>query len=646
MKKNKILLVCALALGLPSAVSSLMHNVEPIVARAAEKIDTFTSSNFAATENTYADFKNVKLNKAVYAGNTAKSSAGGIQLRSSNSNSGIVSTTSGGKIKSVSIVVASGSKTLDIYASNTPFTSASDLYKTATQGTKVGSLSKTGSVKITGDYTYVGVRSKSGAIYLKSISFTWDEVEETQYSVILDANGGTFDDKTSSKEIKTDLNNDTTINFSNYSLNAPYKYTKLTKWFDGTKEYATNATITVSSATAFKAQWEAEKILNVNEALEIANDLKSSANEMTTINFVIQGIIKEFDSKYPDTFTIVDSLNDKNELKIFNPSTKVADSNAIVGDKVQVTGKIQNYSNTLEITDNPTYIVMPKSFDEEIKNVKPVSNLNFSYTKTSSNIQTITKEVTISDVTKLNDISDKTNLSECFATDDKLIKISGTKGSNKTYSPRFWNSGSELRIYEGNSVTISGVGDTEIKSIIYNGTDELVKNNNNEFVITSKETITSLKIVYCTQNVSYSNFDNVQLQFQYTFDYNEVLNSEKIVESGLVVTNDDTYDFVDTSIISTDKSSKVRKFINLSEDNQIKTTFTLGIVINNLTQAKASAKFYVKAYVFDGDNYYFTDNTKVTSVVDEINYYKALDTLTNEAKSIINSFGEYVTNLD
>ena len=38
MKKNKILLVCALALGLPSAVSNLMHNVEPIVARAEEEI--------------------------------------------------------------------------------------------------------------------------------------------------------------------------------------------------------------------------------------------------------------------------------------------------------------------------------------------------------------------------------------------------------------------------------------------------------------------------------------------------------------------------------------------------------------------------------------------------------------------------------
>ena len=54
MKKNKILLVCALALGLPSAVSSLMHNIEPIVARA----ETLTKTiNFGSKNE-------VKFNKA------------------------------------------------------------------------------------------------------------------------------------------------------------------------------------------------------------------------------------------------------------------------------------------------------------------------------------------------------------------------------------------------------------------------------------------------------------------------------------------------------------------------------------------------------------------------------------------------------
>ena len=47
MKKNRILLVCALALGLPSAVSNLMHNVEPIVARA----ETLTKTINFGTDN-------------------------------------------------------------------------------------------------------------------------------------------------------------------------------------------------------------------------------------------------------------------------------------------------------------------------------------------------------------------------------------------------------------------------------------------------------------------------------------------------------------------------------------------------------------------------------------------------------------------
>ena len=60
MKKNKILLVCALALGLPSAVSSLMHNVEPIVARA----ETLTKTiNFGT--NNEVNFNEASLSKTI-----------------------------------------------------------------------------------------------------------------------------------------------------------------------------------------------------------------------------------------------------------------------------------------------------------------------------------------------------------------------------------------------------------------------------------------------------------------------------------------------------------------------------------------------------------------------------------------------------
>lgn len=143
--------------------------------------DVLTAGLFAAESNSYTDFSgaqavNTEHTSAVYAGQSAKTDEGAIQLRSKNSNSGIVSTTSGGKIASVKIDVASGSNTIDVYGSNTPYTSAADLYATtgnSNQGTKLGSLSASGSIAVTGDYQYIGIRSNNGAVYISSITIYW-----------------------------------------------------------------------------------------------------------------------------------------------------------------------------------------------------------------------------------------------------------------------------------------------------------------------------------------------------------------------------------------------------------------------------------------------------------------------------------------
>ncbi len=140
--------------------------------------DTITSALLAATSTTYTDFSNVAATSAArYAGNSAKSSSGGIQLRSKNSNSGIVSTISGGTVKTVTITVESGSNAIDVYGSNTAYTGAGDLYATGeggNQGTKIGSLTETGTITFTDEYAYVGIRSNNGAIYITSIEITWE----------------------------------------------------------------------------------------------------------------------------------------------------------------------------------------------------------------------------------------------------------------------------------------------------------------------------------------------------------------------------------------------------------------------------------------------------------------------------------------
>lgn len=140
--------------------------------------DELTAALFTATSTTYADFSNVAAtSSARYAGNSAKSSSGGIQMRSKNSNSGIVSTVSGGRVKSVTITVESGSNTIDVYGSNTAYTGAGDLYATgegANQGTKIGSLTATGTITFTDEYAYVGIRSNNGAIYVTKVEIEWE----------------------------------------------------------------------------------------------------------------------------------------------------------------------------------------------------------------------------------------------------------------------------------------------------------------------------------------------------------------------------------------------------------------------------------------------------------------------------------------
>lgn len=116
---------------------------------------------------------------AKYAGN----SAGGndsIQLRKSSDSqakSGIVSTKSGGKVKKVIIEWNSNTvagRTLNIYGSNTAYTSPDQLYGDSA-GTKLGTvvMGTSTELTITGDYAYIGFVSNGSAMYITSITVVW-----------------------------------------------------------------------------------------------------------------------------------------------------------------------------------------------------------------------------------------------------------------------------------------------------------------------------------------------------------------------------------------------------------------------------------------------------------------------------------------
>lgn len=144
---------------------------------ATEVADELTRATTGVTGNNYSNWSGKTVNSdAVYAGNSAGSNDA-IQLRSNNSNSGIVTTTSGGKVTKVTVSwnsnTASG-RTLDIYGKNSAYSDATDLYDNAS-GELLGTIVYGTSTElvIDGDYSYVGVRSNSGAMYLDAITFTW-----------------------------------------------------------------------------------------------------------------------------------------------------------------------------------------------------------------------------------------------------------------------------------------------------------------------------------------------------------------------------------------------------------------------------------------------------------------------------------------
>lgn len=164
---------------LRSLLTLLVMAVWGTSAMAQTITDELTLSTFGVSGTTYTSVTGKKSNSdAVYSAQMA----GGydaIQLRSSNSNSGIVTTASGGNVKSITITWNSNTNTarkIDVYGKNTAFTAPTELYNTTSEVTKLGTLSYSATantLEISGDYQYIGIRSNSRALYLDKVEIVW-----------------------------------------------------------------------------------------------------------------------------------------------------------------------------------------------------------------------------------------------------------------------------------------------------------------------------------------------------------------------------------------------------------------------------------------------------------------------------------------
>lgn len=147
----------------------------------AATVDELTPTTLNLPGTGYVSWTKTFPSGAVYAGITCPNK-NYIQLKSGN-NSGIVTTTSGGKVKFVQFAFDSSTtegRVVEIYGKNEAYTKTDDLYDSSKQGTKLGEYAKSNTNVITltvpDEYKYIGIRSNNGALYLSYISITWEKV--------------------------------------------------------------------------------------------------------------------------------------------------------------------------------------------------------------------------------------------------------------------------------------------------------------------------------------------------------------------------------------------------------------------------------------------------------------------------------------
>ena len=175
--------------------------------------DTLTRDLIGVTDSNYTSWSGKSdQSNAVYAGKSSGLNTYGganiesIQIRSNNSDSGIISTTSGGVLTSISIEFHSSTtdgRTVNVYGKARAYSSPSDLYDSNKRGTLLGTIVKgtSTSLQITGEYTFIGIRSSSNAIYINSITITYGGSE----SAVNVSNYIMFEDTNNQCNVKTTI---------------------------------------------------------------------------------------------------------------------------------------------------------------------------------------------------------------------------------------------------------------------------------------------------------------------------------------------------------------------------------------------------------------------------------------------------------
>ena len=370
-----------------TATYQIIVNEAPVVPAEGEKTDVLNNEFIGNSGTTYKDFSGkTGSSGAVYAGQSAGGNST-IQLRTNNSNSGIVTTTSGGKVKSITITFNSATvdgRTVNVYGKNTPYEAATDLYNTSTSGTLLGSVAYDGNttsftIDIDEDYTFIGLRSNSGALYLDKVQITWETSDAPQKEAAgLAFETAEFTINLGDAFTAPTLTNPNNLTVSYASSNEEVAMvdeatgevvlmdaageTTITASFAGDDNYyegSASYTLTVVDANA---PGTANNPYTVAEALAFIETLGTE----TSAEVYVSGIISQIDEVSTThgnaTYYISDDGTTESQLEVYrgkflNNAAFTSESQIAVGDEVTVYGKLKNFKGTTPEFDQGNYIV-------------------------------------------------------------------------------------------------------------------------------------------------------------------------------------------------------------------------------------------------------------------------------------------------
>lgn len=161
--------------------------------------DEITYDFVGVTSTSYTEWSDkTGTSGVVYAGKTAGGTSTNhcVQMRSSGSDCGIVTTTSAGNVTKVTVEWNSATpsdRTLNIYGKNTAYSAASNLYDSSEQGELLGTIvcGTSTELEISGEYAYIGIRSSNNALYCDKITISWSTEPDERTATTVTLNPAT-----------------------------------------------------------------------------------------------------------------------------------------------------------------------------------------------------------------------------------------------------------------------------------------------------------------------------------------------------------------------------------------------------------------------------------------------------------------------